>query len=312
MSTDFGRRLQAGMGQVAVRSRPGLVQDAYRGYRGRRRLRRAVAAGGAVAAVAAGAAAGVAASSSPVAVRVQTTGYVVGHVARALAASDRMAYTRLTASVPGLARARRRVLAGAGWSYRDRHLTLVRSPGGRLLSEQWVRAGHGQPALIVVNYQHRWWERRAINPAAAQSRAVLCHAPELFLLGAAAPGAQSAAAADWKTIIESGLRCGRFRLAGRQLIQGIDAIKLTSTEFTGFILWVDPRTYLPVQMAGKIQMGEPIGNNEPKPSRKNQWHWVMVTTWLHFRWLAPTRAGLAHLTGTIPPGFRQLPTTSSP
>ncbi|HYK28590.1 MAG TPA: hypothetical protein VEV61_11545 [Streptosporangiaceae bacterium] len=313
MSTDFEQRLQAEMGRVAVRSRPGLVTDAYRGYQGKRRMTRAVVAGATAAAIAAGTAVGVAATTtSPIAVPVQMTAYVVGHVRSALAASNRMAYTRLTTSVPKFARPHLRVPVRDGWSYGNRHLTLFKSPRGQLLSEEWVRTGHGKPTLIVVNYQHRWWERLAINPAATESRTVLCHAPELFLLGPAAPGAQSAAAADWKTIIESGLRCGRFHVTGRQPIHGIDAIKLTSTEFTGFILWVDARTYLPVEMAGKIQMGEPIGKNEPKPFRRNEWNWVMVTTWLHFRWLAPTRAGLAHLTGTIPPGFRQLPNTTSP
>ena len=111
--------------------------------------------------------------------------------------------------------------------------------------------------------------------------------------------AASATAADWKSVIGSGLRCGLFHVVGHQRVDGIDAIKLTGGADSGIVLWassdggitlwLDPHTYLPVQLAGTEATAG------PKPAA------VLI----HFRWLPPTRANLAQLTGTIPPGFHR-------
>jgi hypothetical protein len=305
VSTDFEQRLRAEMEQVAVRSRPGLVREAYRGYRGKRRMTRAVVAGGTAAAIAAGTAVGVAATTtSPTAIPVQTTAYVVSHVRSALAAPNRMAYTRETFSVPHGPlpdNAFPYPNPISEWSYGSRYRMLSESASGQPRAELWVRTSHGKPTLIAVNYQHRWWERISygVYPPVRRisSRISMCRAPEIFLI----TSARQTAAADWKQIVESGLRCGLVRVTGRQRVEGIDAIKLTGA---GIILWVDPRTYLPVQMAGKVQRVALFGASIGKTAKE--------TIWIHFRWLLPTRASLAQLTGTIPPGFRQLSRTTSP
>lgn len=311
MSTDFEQRLRAEMEQVTVRPRPGLVKQAYRDYRGKRRTTRAVAATGA-AAIAAGTAVGVTAATSRTAITAQTTAYVVSHVSSALAATNRIAYTNTTFSVPenaAISVPENTRFGSAStvideWRYGIRYRTLSEAANGQPLSQAWVPAGHGKPTLISVDYQQRSW---SLWPASIGTRIALggttdlCKNPSLAILAA-----RYGAATDWKPMIESGLRCGLFHVAGHQRVEGIDAIKLTGTADTGiFTLWVDPHTYLPVQVAGDSGMAivsMPIGKNG-RPTK--------LTMWIHFRWLPPTRANLAQLTGTIPPGFRQVPPPSS-
>ncbi len=57
-------------------------------------------------------------------------------------------------------------------------------------------------------------------------------------------------AADWRHIIATtGLKCGAFTVAGRQRVDGVDAIKLTGhTPAAGTTIWVDPGSYLPVRL----------------------------------------------------------------
>jgi len=295
MSTDFEQRLRSEMEQVDVRPRPDLVKAAYRSYRGNRRMMRAVAVTGA-AAIAAGTAVGVVvATTSPLPIPAQTTAYVISHVSSALAATNRIAYTNTIFRVPKNAVLPHPNPAIRGWSYGIRYRTLRTSASGRPMIEYWVRTGHGKPVLILVNYQQRSWERLAYRRVMAPQKE-LCYAPEFFLI----LHARNAAAADWKPIVKSGLRCGFFHLAGHQRVDGIDAIKLTSRSGTAMTLWVDPHSYLPVLMAGNVLLVErpAAGRNGPGTTK--------ATLWIHFRWLPPTRVNLAHLTGTIPPGFRQV------
>ena len=86
-------------------------------------------------------------------------------------------------------------------------------------------------------------------------------------------------------------------MAGHQRVDGIDAIKVTGSANSGIALWassaggitlwLDPHTYLPVQLAGS----EASTGSKP------------AAVVIRFYWLPPTQANLAQLTGTIPPGF---------
>jgi hypothetical protein len=58
------------------------------------------------------------------------------------------------------------------------------------------------------------------------------------------------------------------------------------------VLWVSRSTYLPVQM----RWSWPRGHGLPRGSLTGD-----------FTWLPPTRANLAALRVTIPPGYHQLP-----
>ena len=83
--------------------------------------------------------------------------------------------------------------------------------------------------------------------------------------------------------IKSALACGGLVKAGTETVQGVPAIKLTSTsKLTSHQLTIDvsPDTFLPVRVVfGDIEMD--------------------------YRWLQPTAANLAKLTPHIPRGFRQ-------
>ena len=83
--------------------------------------------------------------------------------------------------------------------------------------------------------------------------------------------------------IKSALACGGLVKAGTETVQGVPAIKLTSTsKLTSHQLTIDvsPDTFLPVRVVfGDIEMD--------------------------YRWLQPTAANLAKLTPQIPQGFRQ-------
>jgi hypothetical protein len=83
--------------------------------------------------------------------------------------------------------------------------------------------------------------------------------------------------------IKAALACGGLVKAGTETVQGVHAIRLTSTsKLTSHSLVVDvsPDTFLPVRVIfGHIEMD--------------------------YRWLQPTAANLAKLTPHIPRGFRQ-------
>jgi hypothetical protein len=273
MSTDFEQRLLAEMEQVKVSPRPGLVNEAYRSYRGKRRLIRALAATGTAMAIAAGTAAGVAAATaSPTAIPAQTTAYIVSHVSSAVATSDEISYTTISYGPPGTQP------TVYNWIYGTRFRGLYETASGQPDVDNWGQ-NWGRPGgyQTIVIYPRRSWARYTTAQGSAAVPSISCQAYGRFFvpLSLWEP-------ADLSSVIESGLRCGAFHVAGHQRVDGIDTIKLTGIVDgrPAFTLWVDARTYLPVQLTGGKEV-------------------------MQFRWLPPTQANLAQLTGTIPPGFHR-------
>ena len=305
MSIDFEQRLRSEMSQVAVRPRPGLVTDAYRACHARRRTARAVAAGTAAVAAAAGTVIGAGVTASPgavpapIAVPARTTAYVVSHVSSALAATSAVDYTSTHYTVsggpsplPGLTTTVEHV-----WRSGIRERVLTQTLGGRPRYDVWVRRVRGKITVVNVDYPSRtWtsWVARAMPPPSDASR---CDMADPM-----GDTPKVATATDWKSFIEARLRCGDYRVAGSQRVDGIDTIKLAGrlTE-SNSTLWVDPRTYLPVRVAGSWH---PTGGRQA-PSGKPAAA-VTITAWTDLRWVPPTRANLAQLTGPIPAGFRHV------
>ena len=91
----------------------------------------------------------------------------------------------------------------------------------------------------------------------------------------------SGAAVGWPPRIRAWLSSGVYRVAGHQVVDGINTVKLTATEQQP-TLWVNPVTYLPVRS------GTPQVQTD-------------------YQWLAPTRAHLALLDQPIPAGFTRVP-----
>ena len=86
-----------------------------------------------------------------------------------------------------------------------------------------------------------------------------------------------------------------FTVAGRQWVDGVDAIKLTGhMPVAGTTIWVDPSGYLPVRLTGRVQL---ILGGAAKQGT--------TPLTVDFRWLPPTRANLRELTAPIPKGFRK-------
>jgi hypothetical protein len=112
---------------------------------------------------------------------------------------------------------------------------------------------------------------------------------------------------NWRQSIKKVLSCHLFSLGGNQSIGGVDTIKLVGKPITAEgetfrqTLWVDLKTYLPLQTSTTF--------TEP--------HHGAATLTTDFRWLSPTQANLATLHAaeqhsTIPATFRALPSTDLP
>jgi hypothetical protein len=224
-------------------------------------------------AIAAGTAAGVAATTaSPTAIPAQTAAYIASHVSSAVATSDEISYTAISYGPPSTQP------TVYNWIYDTRFRLLAETASGQPDVDNWGQNfGHPGGYQILVNYPTRSWARYGAAQESTAVPSISCQAYGRFFVALSAWEP-----ADLSSVIESGLRCGAFHVAGHQRVDGIDTIKLTGI-YDGsplFTLWVDASTYLPVQLTGHKEE-------------------------VQFRWLPPTQANLAQLTGTIPPGFHR-------
>jgi hypothetical protein len=296
MSVDFEEQLRADMGRVQVRPRPGLAREAHRRYiRSRHRTALAVAATGTAAAVA-GATAGFALASgtgTSGAGPAETTAYVVDRVGAALTATNAIGYTSARysgAGAVGIFSDRFEV-----WELGSRSRQLFESSSGQPIFDGSARPKDGRGVIIAVHYPSREWTSSTVPsselPGPSAANGARC---EDDFLSPFAAGRQTAA--DWKEIIQAGLGCGMFTVAGRQWVDGVDAIKLDGrNQAAGATIWVDPDSYLPVRVTGRVQL---IAGGAGKQDTG--------TLTIDFRWLPPTRANLKQLTAPIPNGFRKV------
>ena len=305
MSTDFEQRLRSDMEAVVVRPRPGMAREAYRRYHDRRRTTRALASMGTAAVAVAGTAFGVTAASgttanvpaapgTPTATIPTQTAAFVERVSGALGAAGALTQATTQYITPnGVA------LADSYWAYGNKYRE-TQTVWGKLSSDLEDTAVNGKVTEISVDYTAQTWTRREFT-GGVQNHIDLCSGPP-WLGGV--PGEQDAA--DLKSMIQSGLRCGDLRVTGHQKVDGINALALT-VHFklaSPQTIWVDTKTYLPVLMVIR-----PDGTSFPAPGTGD----VPVTeVRTQYRWLALTTANLAQLTVPVPPGFQQVSTEASP
>jgi hypothetical protein len=257
------------------------------------RLRLAlVTATGATIAAAAVVAAVLVNTSAPAGESVETAAYVT-RVERALVAGqqDFVEYSRTVYSpaayaepVPGGLLTLRNATVGPSigprwavgaavrWSYRGTVVYTAQSATGQRLFS-WTITGGSTVAVIYAN--STWWR--------ATGRATGTGTPARSTCGPYA----SNGSRGWVAFIRSQLRCGAYTVAGRQFVDGVDAIKIDAEPGADALstLWVDPQTYLPVRV-------------------------ISANLQTDFRWLTPEPSALGELKLNVPPGFREVPPPS--
>lgn len=305
MNMDLEDQLRLDMEQATrdVRVPRGLALKAYRHRRKRRTtLRMATAAATATALVGGFAIAGVAgafdSAPSPASVRTaRLTAYVISHVRRALAPA---AINNIVGSVtetypsgttlepvPGgingvtgnSAASQWSVGHSVVWAYQGTTSYAAYTASGlRVFDAELTHANGGPTETAVIYANSTWWTA----PVHLRKPApVGCLQSGGFYLRPGPGG-------GWPGFIRSQLACGAYTVAGHQVIDGIDAIKLTggtTNSLTSTTLLVDPATYRPIQVTtGPMH--------------------------LTFQWLPATPANLAQLQVAVPAGFQQVPAPS--
>jgi hypothetical protein len=302
MSTDIEQELRGAMERFTgdVRVPPGLAVKAYRHQQKRRVTTRAVAVAGTVAVAAGGVAvagaAGAFGSASGAPVQTAYTAYVVSHVEHALASpdmnnvleQDRTVFaagnslqpvpTGLVGSAPGSGgRSYWPVSSSLNWSYRGTTRFSAFTAAGQPEFDLGLSVAHRTLSATAVFYRnHTWWTSTpGIRlPGRNGGPPSGCVRGQDIVL-------RSGQGNGWPGFIRSQLACGAYTVVGRQVVGGVDAIKITGAS-GAFTFWVNPATYLPVQMTLPQQRTE-------------------------FQWLSPTPANLAHLKVAAPAGFKQVP-----
>jgi len=297
MNTDVEDLLREGMERFTadLRAPAGLARRAAR----RRRRRLALRSG-------AGAAALTACAVALVAVvvpggRLQGTAlssYVVKRVNSALSAAEPGEIAQMTVTTRSAMPFDGKTVTTTAeeWSYGTQWRSVTNSPDGSPVYDEGFSAAS---AYTLVSYQTRTWARQpgVGRPAAPVSGPHGCGPavaalPPLLQYGL--PGLHFASSpATVARTMRAAISCGTLAVAGRQRVNGTEAIELTSRpgSLISETIWVSPGTYLPVRVV--IRSG---------PGRL-----ALLQQTANISWLAPTAQNLAMLTVPIPAGFRKVP-----
>jgi hypothetical protein len=120
--------------------------------------------------------------------------------------------------------------------------------------------------------------------------------PRIYL-SAKGEGSASSPAAVARAL-RAAISCGTLAVAGRQRVDGIEAIELTSPpDKPSVTIWVSPGTYLPVRVVVRSAFHHAffVGGQ------------TILQLTADITWLRPTAQNLAKLTVPIPAGFRHVP-----
>ena len=301
MTTQFEDRLRDAMGRATgqVHLPPGLAVRAQQQRQRRKRTARIVTAAGTAtvvgASLAIAGASGAFGSASGQPLRTSYTAYVVSHVERALAPSKTaglVEYDRTVYQPDNTLQPFPQTLVGGAaavspwevgytlhWTYQRTTKFSAYTASGQHVFDLGLRPRHSSTAVIYRS--DTWWTATTDSSAGPKPPAsASCVRGSLIVLNGGGSGN------GWPAFIRSQLACGAYTVVGHQVIGGIDTIKISGASGR-FTFWVNPATYLPVQMTLPRQRTE-------------------------FQWLAPTPANLAQLTVTVPAGFTQVPPPAAP
>jgi hypothetical protein len=286
----------------AVTIPPGLTGMASRECRRRRQrqfaFRAALCTGTAV--VTAAAVVATIGTGARQALPARTTAYVISRTEEALAAnaSRSIQYVRASSSsntsvvispVPSAGFTFLEQLHTTDWYYGSTSRTAAYGANGKLVYDLGVTNRTSRTTtLALLDYPDKTWQQFILHEEGHGSAPSQRCAPAWPGLSNFTPSAGW----SWANQVRNALGCGLYAAAGRQIVDGVDAIKLTATAkngLAGFVrdtIWVNPSTYLPVRIL--------VITKGPR-------------TWLQydFRWLPPSSANLAKLRVRIPAGFRR-------
>jgi hypothetical protein len=305
MNTDVEDLLREGMERFTadLRAPAGLTQRAMR----RRRRRLAVRSGAAVTTALAAGIVALALVVLPGANYDGTAAAVVKRVDTALSAADPGQIAQVTVTTQGAnAFGGPAVVATAEeWSYGGQWRVVTHTAAGQLIYDEGFSAKSG---YTLVNYQAREWARqpglgRPVGSASDTRDCLPVSAGSQLLFTPGLPGLGFSVSSPPATVakaLRTAVSCGTLTVAGRQRVDGIEAIELTSRPGSGFAetIWVNPGTYLPVRVVTGAAARQPVipygGGAFPLQQTAN------------FTWLEPTTQNLANLTVPIPAGFRHV------
>jgi hypothetical protein len=311
MNTDVEDLLREGMERFTadLRAPAGLTRRVARRRHRRLALRSAAAAAAALAA----AAVALAAVGVPGAHRdgIDTTAYVVKRVDSALSAAEPGQIAQMTvtttrsAVTPGGTTA---TTTAEEWSYDGQWRSVTYSSAGHPVYDEGSSTSSG---YTLVNYRTRTWARQpgrhpalpSLGPLAGSGHSaapvsgprgcerLFAAAPLLFRPGLPGIGF-SASSLPAASALRAAVSCGTLAVAGRQRVNGVEAIELTSRPGSPIseTIWVTPGTYLPVRVVIRSAYGQ-----------------LVLQQTANITWLSPTAQNLAKLTVPIPAGFRQVP-----
>jgi hypothetical protein len=308
MTTELEQQLQTDMERFTrdLRAPHGLAVRAFRRNQKRRVVLRLATAAGSAAVLAGGvvAAAGTAGNSGSGPLQTRTAAYVVSRVSRALAPANAGRLISYTSTVfapgsmfviiPAPTPAGRFATADKAcpssgsvfcardlqeWSYgADLRESMYNTSGQHTFD--LATTTHTQAAVSYLG--RTWWTAPFTPLPAGGPRGLACD-----------PAGGPQCEGGWPAYIRSQLADGSYAIAGHQVVDGVDAIKITVgagksdaltrgyLQRTRFVLWVNPSTYLPVRLRMTGQQQD-------------------------FRWLRPTEANLALTKLTVPAGFPQV------
>lgn len=140
----------------------------------------------------------------------------------------------------------------------------------------------GTAAGEAVSYQNKTWWRDPSQPVREAY-------PDTCKQGDLPP--PDGGTVNWPAAVKAALACGGYRVAGRQRIGHVNAIRLVSAHpQPAQTLWVDPSSYLPIRVFWSY-------NYKTGPKKD-----TMTGT---FHWLQPTAANLANLRAKVPASFHR-------
>jgi hypothetical protein len=302
MNSDVEDLLRQGMERFTrdLRAPAGLTRRVEQ----RRRRRIALRSAAGVAAALTAAAVALAAIEIPSALHsgADASAYVVKRVGNALSAAGEIAQITITTRIenPDGTTA---TTAAEEWSYGHQWRSVANEPSGQPVYDQGSSTAS---VYTLVSYLTRTWARqhqsgstpavgsRGCEPGAGALQ--LLFQPEL-------PGTGVSAGSRPATVsraLRAAISCGTLAVAGRQRVDGIDAIKLTSpAQSPAFeTVWVSPGTYLPVRVV--------VRSYGPHHGVFLNDQLVLLAT-ADITWLPPTPQNLARLTVPVPAGFRRVP-----